>query len=272
MVTAGFLGILIAGGALGGLLLGMLGLGLGLILVPLLALSLPHFGVNPSISMHMAIATSLAVIAVSCVSSILKHHMDKNVWWPLVAKFAIGNVIGAIIGSSVAHYLSTKSLKIIFAIFCLLIATKLLIGSRKKIAVSTFSLAELKLPNTFIFNLVGMVFAFLSSILGIGGGTFAVPFLCAYKVPMRHAVAVATVCSFVVAVSALANCIILGFHLSTLPKYSLGYVYLPAFLIISVVAVVLAPFGVKLARIVPEKILKRIFAIVLIVAAINMVA
>lgn len=261
--------IYVIAGIASGLLLGMLGVGCGLIIVPLLAFLLPRLNVATSVVMQIAITTSLAVIVITTFTSIIAHHRNHNVLWPLFRQIVAGSIIGAICGGIFAHFLPGQALRIFFGVFAMSIALRMLFVIYKKKAI-TPAVEAPKIPARFNLFIIGAVIAMISAILGIGGGTFTVPFLSWCRIPMRNAIATSTACGFPISLFAALALIVTGFHQNNLPSGSTSYLYWPALIGIGAGSVIFAPIGAKLAHRISASVLKQIFAMALLLAGLKM--
>lgn len=252
---------LLLSGAVAGLLAGLLGVGGGIIVVPLLAWL---FSSNPNIPnahlMQIALGTSLATIVFTSISSIWAHQLRKAIHWTIVGKLTPSLILGTAVGAILVGYLSSHTLKMIFAIFLLLIAAQLVFGAQPS--------PQRQLPKWNVIALVGLVIGALSSIVGIGGGSLTVPFLIACNIPIRHAVATSAACGLPIALAGTLGYIAIGWQDSF--TGSTGYVYWPAVLAIVPTCLLFAPLGAKLAHTVPVGLLKRFFAVFLAVVGIKM--
>ena len=249
-------------GAAAGLSAGLLGIGGGLIIVPILYFVFSQQPVPSEHVMHMALATSLATIIVTSVSSARAHHKRGAVLWPIVFSLSPGIVIGAWLGAMLASALASDILRPVFGVFELLVALHLLVNVTPP-AHST------SMPTTRSFA-GGTVIGGISSIVGIGGGTLTVPFLLWHNVSIRNAVASSAACGFPIAVAGAAAYVVSGWHIDGLPDWTLGYVSLPAFAAIVLTSIVTAPLGAALAHRLPERTLRLVFAAFLLVLALKM--
>ncbi|MGZ8975797.1 sulfite exporter TauE/SafE family protein, partial [Methylomagnum sp.] len=170
-------------GSLAGVLSGLFGIGGGVVIVPFLAWFFAGRGFPPESIMIMAVATSLATIAVTSVSAVHAHHRRGAVDWPTVFRLAPGILLGSVGGSVIADYLPAQWFKLIFALFLLYVAVRLLLGS------STDG-QRTRTPGVALFGMAGVAIGTVSSLLGIGGGTLSVPFLLKCRYSIRHAVAI----------------------------------------------------------------------------------
>lgn len=245
----------LAAGALAGLLSGLFGVGGGLIIVPILVtiFTLLHF--PEAHIMHMALGSSLATIVITSVASARAHHRRHNVDWAVVLRIAPGIVVGTLLGSVVATHLHSDWLQRIFAIFVLAVATQLLLDLRPD--------PHRQLPGNIGTGLVGGVIGIASSLVGIGGGTLSVPFLIYCNTAIHRAIGTSAAIGLPIALAGATGYLLTGWGLVDLPRYSLGYVYLPAFLGIALASGLTAPLGAMLAQRFSAKGLKRLFAFLL---------
>jgi len=249
--------IYLAAGACAGLASGLFGIGGGLIIVPVLLFSFRLVGVADSVTMHLALGTSLATIVVTSLSSLRAHHKLGGIMWPVFRPLAVGLVIGAVAGAQIAGALSNDVLQSVFAVFVLLMAARMAVGGQPP--------AHRTVPGTPVLVATGGVFGIISSIVGIGGGSLNVPFLVWCGTEMRKAVGTSAACGFPIAVAGAAGYVIAGWHHPDLPTWSTGFVYWPGFAGIAVASVLLAPVGARLAHRLPQPVLKRTFALFLVI-------
>jgi uncharacterized membrane protein YfcA len=253
----------LAFGAVAGVASGLFGIGGGAIIVPFLVWLFPGQGVPDRILMVMAVATSLATIVLTSVASVRAHHRRGAVVWPLVWRLAPGIALGTVAGSVVADQLPTQRFKQLFALFLMLVAVQVYRGRRQ-------ATADEKPVSLGVLSGGGLVIGLLSALFGIGGGSITVPFLLRCRQTIRHAVAVSSACGFPIAVVGTLSYAALGWGHPSLPPYSLGYVYWPAFLGIGAASVLTATCGAALAHRLPMQGLKRLFALVLFVLGARM--
>lgn len=250
---------LVALGAAAGILAGLLGIGGGLIVVPGLAWWLEQQGASPSVTMKCAIGTSLAVMIFTSLSSVRAHHRRGAVRWPLVWQLLPGLIGGALLAPAVAHYLSGSLLRILFGIFLIVVAGQL---ARER-AAST----RRALPTPWPMRGWGALIGFVSSLFGVGGGTMSVPLLTWCGVSMVQAVATAATIGMPIALIGTIGYVVVGVNASSLPMWSVGYVVLPALIVLSVTTMLAAPLGARLAHRLPQRVLRKIFAGFLLVVA-----
>ncbi|MGR8933723.1 MAG: sulfite exporter TauE/SafE family protein [Gammaproteobacteria bacterium] len=249
-------------GALAGFLAGLLGIGGGLVLVPLLVALFDLQGFSATYSMIMAVATSLATIIITSMASIWAHQRLGAVLWNLVRRLVPGVFAGGMLGAVIADYLPAAALRSIFAVFMFYVGLKMALPFNPD---SHRFKAE-----TVPLTAVGTIIGTLSAILGIGGGTLTVPLLIKLNYPMRNAVAVSSACGMPIALAGTISYAMLGWHKTGLPAGSLGYLYLPAFFGIIASSIIFAPIGAKLANELPTRQLKRYFALLLLIVAIKL--
>jgi uncharacterized membrane protein YfcA len=249
-------------GAAAGLAAGLLGIGGGLIIVPILFFIFNAQGVESEHVMHIALATSLATITVTSVSSTWAHHRRGLVLWPIVISLSPAIVLGAWLGARLASMLVSDILRPIFAVFELIVAIHLLTNIKPAIHSTS-------VPKTRALS-GGVVIGGVSAIVGIGGGTLTVPFLLWHNITIRNAVASSAACGFPIAVAGTAAYIISGWNITGSSDHMLGYVHLPAFSLIIITSMLTAPIGASLAHRLSERSLRTVFAILLLLLSVKM--
>lgn len=255
--------ILLITGGIAGILAGLLGIGGGILIVPVLVFIFRYQGVDSSIIMHMAIGTSLATIVVTSLSSIREHQAHGAIIWSIVKLIAPSIIVGALIGAAIADILPSDTLRLIFAPFMLMVAFQMGFGRPPK--------PQRQLPQKPGMFFAGGVIGSLSSILGIGGGSLSVPFMTFCNISVRKAVATSAAIGFPIALAGTIGFIISGWNAESLPKWSLGYIDLKAALSIVLASALTAPLGAKLTHIMPVGLLKKVFALLLVVVAIKFI-
>lgn len=249
-------------GAVAGVLAGLLGIGGGLVIVPMLVYCFTLQGIPDAQMMHLALGTSLASIMFTAVSSFRAHHKRGAVHWDVVRKIVIGIFTGTFVGSIIAAHLSTRFLKGFFVVFLYYVAIQMLTGKKPK--------PTRHIPGRTAMFGVGNVIGVVSSLVGIGGGTLSVPFMIWCNMPVHHAIGTSAAIGFPIAIAGTIGYIYNGLKVSPLPEYSLGFIYLPALVGIVVTSVLTAPLGVRLAHSLPVDRLKRVFAVLLLVVGTRM--
>ena len=254
--------ILLASGAVAGMFAGLLGIGGGIIIVPVLAMVFTSQGVSVDVLMHVAIGTSLATIVITSLSSIRAHHKHGAIEWPVVKVISVGVFIGGLLGAVIAKMIPGEDLKIIFSIFMLLIAAQMFFGNTSK--------PHRGLPKTAGMLSAGGIIGSIASVMGIGGGSLSVPFLTWCNMSIRNAIATSSAIGFPIAVSGTLGFIITGWAVADRPVMSVGFVNIPAFFSIVVASTLFAPVGAWVAHRVSPILLKRIFAGFLLILGIRM--
>lgn len=253
--------IFLATGAVAGILAGLFGVGGGLVMVPALALLLPARGVADAIYMQVAIGTSLAVIALTSLSSTAAHRRRGAVDGAVFARFAPGLAAGALAGAWIADLLTGRTLERIVGAGALLVAAHMAFG-RMPAARGAARPAELLAA--------GGVIGTLSALVGIGGGSLTVPYLSWRGLAIHRAVGTAAACGVPIAWAGAAGFVIAGWGEPGLPPWSLGYVSLAGFAGIASASVLTAPLGARLAHRLPPARLKQAFAALLFVIGLRM--
>ncbi|SLM32238.1 conserved membrane hypothetical protein [Desulfamplus magnetovallimortis] len=252
----------IALGSIAGILAGLLGIGGGLVIVPMLTFTFTAQGFPHEHILHMALGTSLASILFTSLSSVRAHNSRKSVVWPVVFKITPGILTGTFTGAWIASMLSTNFLKGFFGFFLYYVATQMLLGIKPK--------PTREIPGTVGIFGVGSIIGVFSSLVGIGGGTLSVPFLVWCNTAMRSAIGTSSAIGFPIAVSGTLGYIINGLRVEGLPSLSFGFVHLVSLGGIVMASVLTAPYGAKLAHTLPVDKLKKIFAVLLFLVGTRM--
>lgn len=243
-----------------GFLAGLLGIGGGMIMVPFITLIMGQRGVAPDLAVKIAIATSMATIVFTSISSVRAHHKRGAVRWRLVGGLAPGIVAGSLVGSlGVFALLKGSALAIVFALFVGFSATQMFLDRKPA--------PTRQMPGTAGQFAAGGGIGFLSGLVGAGGGFISVPFMTWCNVPIHNAVATSAALGFPIAAANVAGYVIGGAGVAGLPAGSLGYIWLPALVVIASCSVFTAPLGAKAAHSLPVAKLKRVFASVLYLLA-----
>ncbi len=246
-------------GSCSGFLAGLLGIGGGMLLVPFLTFMFTREHFAEPLIVHMAIATALTTILFTATSSVRAHHRRGAVRWDVAPVMGIGAVLGTFSGAQLAGALKSAWLALFFALFVGISALRMLLASRR----ADVERAE-ALPRRSLLGLAGACIGAISSLIGAGGGFLTVPFLHWRGLPMRNAVATSAAMGVPIAAGGLFGYVVAGMHAAGLPRYALGYVYLPALFACATTSVLMAPVGAAVAHRIHGQALKRVFALLLL--------
>ena len=255
-------------GAFTGLLAGMFGIGGGSVLVPSLIFIFYGMGFESSVIVLMAIGTSLASIFFSAISSALTHHNKKSVEWQLVTPLSVGMILGALVGAGYAASLSSENLKWIITIFLVFVGIEMISGFTKTLGDKGNGFISL---SKFLVPIHGSWIGFLSSIIGIGGGSFTTPLMIAGGYNIRKGIGTAAACGVPIAAAGAIGYMYYGQTDANLPMGAFGYVFWPAVICISLASVFSAKLGANLSHSISEQALKISFGIFLIIVGILVV-
>ncbi len=251
-------------GAFAGLFAGLLGIGGGVVMVPVLAsIFAAQGGFPPGEVLHMALGTSMAAIIFTASASLRAHHAHGAVLWRVVAKITPGVLLGTGVGAMVAARIPAVPLAIFFAVFVSLVALQMALNLKPK--------AERDLPGTPGILSVGFGIGVLSALVAIGGGSMTVPFLTWCNVRVQRAIGTSAAVGLPMALGGTAGYIFNGWHHPGLPAGSIGYVYLPGLAVLVLSSMVMAPRGARMAHRMPVETLRKIFAGLLVVLAAKLV-
>jgi uncharacterized membrane protein YfcA len=239
-----------------GFLAGLLGIGGGMLMVPFLTLILSHRGVPADMSVKMAIATSMATILFTSLSSVRAHHQRGAVRWVLVRGMAPGIVLGGLLaGAGAFAVLKGQVLAGVFGLFVSFSATQML--RNKKPAPSR------QMPGMAGQTAAGTGIGFLSGLVGAGGGFVSVPFMTWCNVPIHNAVATSAALGFPIALANTVGYVVGGWNLPSALPGAVGFLYLPALAVIATASVTMAPLGARTAHAMDVGQLKKAFALLL---------
>ena len=258
MIFITYLGL----GAVAGVLAGLLGIGGGLVIVPMLTFMFTSQGLPHEHILHLALGTSLTSIIFTSVSSMRAHNKKGAVVWPVVLRITPGIIFGTLFGSWIAAGLSTNALKVVFAVFLFYVGTQMLLGIKPK--------PTRAVPGAGGIFGAGSIIGIFSSLVGIGGGTLSVPFLVWCNTAMHTAIGTSAAIGLPIALAGAAGYMLNGLSVETLPPGTIGFVHLTALAGIVVASVCTAPLGAALAHRLPVAKLKRIFAALLYVLGVRM--
>jgi uncharacterized membrane protein YfcA len=247
-----FLLVYLALGLAAGYVAGLLGVGGGLVMVPVLAWAFAAQGFASDYNIHLALATSLAVIVPTSISSVRAHHAHGAVDWLAVRRIVPGILAGTLLGSLAAAWLSDSWLKAFFTVFLFYAATQMLLGFKPK--------PTREIPGWPGMTLAGGAIGLVSSWAGIGGGTLSVPFLTWCNTGLRRAIGTSSAIGFPIAVAGTLGYVISGQAARGLPPASLGFIYLPALVAIAAGSWLTAPLGARATHLWPVAVIKKVFA------------
>lgn len=246
-------------GVVTGFLAGLLGIGGGMIMVPFVNFILVSKGFPADYAVKMAVATSLATIAFTSISSVRAHQRRGAVLWPIVKVLAPGILVGSLLGAQVAVALSGKVLSVLFACFVAFSATQMFLDKKPK--------PSRTLPGPAGTFGVGTVIGVVSSLVGAGGAFISVPFMTWCNVKIHDAVGTSAALGFPIALAGTLSYVWAGRDMPPMPPGSLGYLYLPGLVIISIASMTLAPLGARTAHRMDIRPLRKVFAGLLYVLA-----
>jgi len=254
---------LLATGVFAGILAGLLGVGGGIVIVPVLFFLFQSFGVSPESAMVVATATSLATIVPTSISSIRSHHQKGNVDFDLLKRWSVFILIGVLLGSWLVTRVDGTWLTGLFGVIATLSALNMLFRTG---ASALFQ----QLPGKAGQTVMGTSIGFFSSLVGIGGGTISVPLLTLYNYPAHKAVGTAAAIGLIISLPGALTMLLLGSTPSDAPAGTFGLVNLIGFICIVPLTVLFAPVGASLAAKLDAAMLKKIFAIVLLITGLRM--
>ncbi len=251
---------MLATGCVAGVLAGLFGIGGGVVIVPVLEAVLGFLGVDPAIRMHIAVATSLATIVPTSISSARAHHRRGAVDTDMVKRWAIFVLIGSLIGVTIASQVHSRVLAIVFATLALFVAAKLVLFPDVR------SLRDSVPKGPLVPSLLTMI-GCASSMMGIGGGVFSVMTLTIFGVGIHRAVGTAALFGLAISLPATVGFIVAGWGDPRVPAGNLGYVSLIGFAAIAPATILTAPIGARIAHALSEKKLSVLFGLFLVVAS-----
>ena len=238
---------LILAGIGAGFLAGLLGVGGGTIIVPIVLWFLHKQGISNDYVQHIALGTSFAIMVFTTLSSAWAQHRKRAINWQIVKYLSPAMVVGSMVGSLLSRHLPMMFLQIFFIVFLYAIALQMLLRLKPK--------PTRQLPQAKGMMMSGNVIGLLSSWVGIGGGSLSVPFMTYCNVPIHLAVGTSAMLAWVMSISGLVGYIVAGWHIADLPNQTLGFVYLPVVLVLACCTMAIAPLGVKVAhKLSPDKL------------------
>ncbi|MCV6586357.1 MAG: sulfite exporter TauE/SafE family protein [Marinibacterium sp.] len=257
------LGFMLVIGAFAGVLAGLLGVGGGIVLVPAFFYLFTSLGYGGDQVMQLCLGTSLATIVVTSIRSLQSHHRKGAVDWDILKGWAPGIAVGAVLGGFAASGLRTEALQVIFGVLAM--AVGLYLGFGK--AGWQIAPAMPRGPARIAWS---GVLGFLSVLMGIGGGSFGVPTMTLHGVPIHRAVATAAGFGLAISLPALPGFLTVSIPDAVRPPLTVGAINLPAFAVVIAMTLIFTPYGARLAHAMDPKPLKRVFAVFLVLVALNM--
>jgi len=255
--------LLLAIGAFAGVVAGLLGVGGGIILVPAFYFAFSGLGYDSPQLMQICLATSLATIVFTSIRSVMAHNRKGAVDWDILKSWGPGIAVGAALGMVATTSLKSTALMVIFGVLGMIVGLYLAFGR------ADWRLGQ-QMPKGVARGATSPVIGFLSVLMGIGGGSFGVPLMSLYSVPIHRAVATAAGFGVIIAVPSVIGFLITGTPPEGRPPFTVGEVNLVAFAIVVSMTLMTAPLGVRLAHAMDPKPLKRLFAVFIMVMAVNM--
>lgn len=242
-----------------GFLAGLLGIGGGMLMVPFMTFIITAKGFPAEYAVKMAVATSLATICFTSITSVRAHHQRGAVMWPVVRLLAPGILFGSMLGAQFAVAMPAKLLSILFSIFVAFSATQMFLDRKPK--------PSRVLPAGLGMFSMGGLIGMLSALVGAGGAFVSVPFMTWCNVKIHNAVATSAALGFPIALAGTLSYMWAGQDLPPMPAGSIGYLYLPGLLVIAMASMSTAPLGARTAHRMDIRPLKRAFAVVLYMLA-----
>lgn len=247
-------------GCVAGVLAGLFGIGGGIVIVPVLELVLGVVGVDAAIRMHVAVATSLATIIPTSIASARAHHARQAVDLDIARRWSVFVLLGALLGAAIASQVHSRVLALVFATLAMLVGLKMLFFPHSK------NLTK-QVPSGALVNVIPTSIGTVSSMMGIGGGTFSVMTLTLFNMPVHRAVGTAALLGLAISLPGTIGFIVAGWNDVRVPPGSFGYVSLVGFALIAPSTILMAPLGAKIAHAFSAQRLAMLFGVFLFVSA-----
>lgn len=251
-------------GTVVGFLAGLLGIGGGLVMVPVLTSLFIWQGIPQEQVVHLALGTSMASIIITSISSMRAHHKRGGVLWPVLRRIAPGIVTGAFLATFLASVLSSASLGIFFACFLVYASIQMFMNIKPK--------PSRNLPGTPGLFAAGSVIGSISALVSIGGGTLTVPYLSWHNIDVKKAIGTSAAIGLPISVAGSIGYLVNGLSADLQIDYVFGFIYLPGVILISMMSYFMAPVGAHVAHRLPVPVLKKVFAVLLLGLAIKMIS
>lgn len=259
----------LATGLLAGIMAGMFGVGGGILIVPALLFLFHMDGINPVISMQLAVSTSLASIVFTNVSATWSHHRRNSVHWPIVRHYIPGILLGAWLGAKLAAHMNGELLRILFGLFEIAIGWHMIRAGKPSDNEPTLPPLVAVSSNTNVF--IAIAIGILSTLFGIGGGTMLVPAITLISgLHIRQAIGSSSAIGAAMAVVGTTGLIQAGWENNALPPSTLGFVVPLACLGIILGTLITTPLGVKLAHSMEPRLLKKGFGFLLLLVGVKL--
>lgn len=249
-------------GSFVGFMAGLLGIGGGGIMVPVLTTLFLYQGVPVDNVVHLALGTSMASIIVTSISSLRAHKSNDAIVWHIVKAMSPGIVVGTFLATFIAVNTSPLYLALFFSLFMAYVSAQMFFNKKPK--------ASRALTGNSGLILAGSGIGAVSALVSIGGGSLTVPYLVWQSVDVKKAIGTSAAIGLPISIAGTAGYIINGWSATSVSSYTFGYIYLPAVLLISITSFITAPIGAKLAHTLPVGTLKKIFALLLIILSVKM--
>ena len=257
-------GLYLAIGSAVGFLAGLLGVGGGMIMVPVLVFVFTAKSFSSEHLMHLSLATAMATIPFTSASSVRAHHVRDGVDWSIVVGMLPGLAVGALLGALVAGAVPSRPLAIFFAVFISYAALNMFRKVQPK--------ATRQLPGRLGLGVVGGVISFLASFVAAGAAFMTIPFMTWCNVPMKRAIGTAAALGFPLALASTVGYVYAGWHAAGLPSGTLGFVYLPALIPVVLASMLTAPLGARFSHRLPVRRLRMAFGVLLLALALHMLS
>jgi uncharacterized membrane protein YfcA len=251
-------------GAAVGFLAGLLGVGGGMIMVPMLVFVFTAKGFPSHHLMHLSLATAMATIPFTSASSVSAHHVRGGVDWRVVRGMLPGLAAGALLGALIAGAVPSRPLAVFFTAFIFYAATNMFVDVRTK--------PTRQLPGTLGLAVAGAVVSFLASFLAAGAAFMTIPFMTWCNVALKRAIGTAAALGFPLSLASSLGYIYAGWRVPGLPPGSLGFIYLPALGLIAAMSILTAPLGARVSHRLPVRRLRMLFGLLLFALALRMLA